>query len=688
MGQDSAPSQVDIERAAMLREQVAYHLRRYHVLDAPEIADAEFDALFDELVALEQTYPTLQTDTSPTQRVGAAPLSQFEKVQHSQPMLSLDKATSRAELEQWMQRCRNRLGADDITFTCEPKIDGVAVALIYEHGELTLAATRGDGNEGENILANVRTIGAIPLTLQNSGSGSAVVPAKIEVRGEIYIPVEHFEAFNAQALARGDKPMVNPRNGAAGSLRQLDSKVTARRPLTMYCYSLGATQGEWQPVTQEEVLNTFAMWGLRTNPALEVVGNLDACLRYIVRLEAKRDSLGYEIDGVVIKVNDLAQQQRLGAVTRKPRWAIAYKFASQEATSVVKDVDFQVGRTGAITPVARLEPTFVGGVTVTNATLHNMDEIARLDLHVGDRVMIRRAGDVIPQIASVIASRRPADAGRIELPQGCPSCGSAILRQGDEVVVRCSATRDLCPAQRKEGLKHFVSRLALDVDGLGDKLIDQLVDQRLVANAADLFALTHEQLVALERMGAKSADNLLAALEIAKRTTLPRFIYALGIREVGEATAASLARHFGDIEALCHADIEALEAVSDVGPIVGQSIAEFFAQPEQRKLVTALQQAGVQWPNISVVPSAELPLIGQIWVLTGTLEALPRTVAKQRLTALGAKVAGSVSAKTTVVVAGPGAGSKLEKAQSLGIDVQTEADLMALLSKYANRYET
>ena len=331
MGQDSAPSQVDIERAAMLREQVAYHLRRYHVLDAPEIADAEFDALFDELAALEQAYPTLQTDTSPTQRVGAAPLSQFEKVQHSQPMLSLDKATSRAELEQWMQRCRNRLGADDITFTCEPKIDGVAVALIYEHGELTLAATRGDGNEGENILANVRTIGAIPLTLQSSGSGSAVVPAKIEVRGEIYIPVEHFEAFNAQALAKGDKPMVNPRNGAAGSLRQLDSKVTARRPLTMYCYSLGATQGEWQPVTQDEVLSTFATWGLRTNPALEVVGNLDSCLRYIDRLEAKRDSLGYEIDGVVIKVNDLAQQQLLGAVTRKPRWAVAYKFAAQEA---------------------------------------------------------------------------------------------------------------------------------------------------------------------------------------------------------------------------------------------------------------------------------------------------------------------------------------------------------------------
>lgn len=687
MSQDG-PSQVESERVAELREQVAYHLHRYHVLDAPEIADAEFDALFDELAALEQAHPTLQTDTSPTQRVGAPPLSQFEKVQHSRPMLSLDKATTREELEQWMQRCRNRLGDGEISFTCEPKIDGVAVALIYEHGELTLAATRGDGNEGENILANVRTIGAIPLTLQNGKLASADVPAKIEVRGEIYIPLKQFATFNAQALAKGDKPMVNPRNGAAGSLRQLDSKVTASRPLTMYCYSLGGTQGEWQPATQDEVLSTFATWGLRTNPALEVVGDLDACLRYIDKLEARRDALGYEIDGVVIKVNDLAQQEQLGSVTRKPRWAIAYKFAAQEATSVVEDVDFQVGRTGAITPVARLQPTFVGGVTVTNATLHNMDEIARLDLHVGDRVMIRRAGDVIPQIATVILSQRPADARAVELPQGCPSCGSAILRQGDEVVARCSATRDYCPAQRKEGLKHFVSRLALDVDGLGDKLIDQLVDQGLVATAADLFTLTHEQLVGLERMGAKSADNLLAALDAAKRTTLPRFIYALGIREVGEATAASLAIHFGDIEALCNADIDALEAVPDVGPIVGQSITEFFAQPEQLMLVTALQQAGVQWPNISVVPATELPLTGQTWVLTGTLEALSRTVAKQRLTALGAKVAGSVSAKTTVVVAGPGAGSKLEKAQSLAIDVRSEADLMALLSQYADREET
>ena len=683
MSQD-APSQVEIERVAELREQVAYHLHRYHVLDAPEIADAEFDALFDELAALEQAHPILQTDTSPTQRVGAPPLSQFEKVRHSRPMLSLDKATTREELEQWMQRCRNRLGDGEISFTCEPKIDGVAVALIYEHGELTLAATRGDGNEGENILANVRTIGAIPLTLQNGGPGSVAVPAKIEVRGEIYIPLAHFTTFNAQALAKGDKPMVNPRNGAAGSLRQLDSKVTASRPLTMYCYSLGGTQGEWQPVTQDEVLSTFATWGLRTNPALEVVGDLDACLRYIDKLEARRDALGYEIDGVVIKVNDLAQQERLGSVTRKPRWAIAYKFAAQEATSVVKDVDFQVGRTGAITPVARLQPTFVGGVTVTNATLHNMDEIARLDLHVGDRVMIRRAGDVIPQIAGVISGQRPADARSIELPKGCPSCGSSIMRQGDEVVVRCSATRDFCPAQRKEGLKHFVSRLALDVDGLGDKLIDQLVDQELVANAADLFALTHQQLVALERMGAKSADKLLAALEAAKQTTLPRFIYALGIREVGEATAAALAHHFGDIEPLCDADAQALEAVSDIGPIVAQSIVEFFAHSDQRRLVLALQQAGVHWPSIDVVSVQALPLVGQTWVLTGTLEALSRTAAKQQLIELGAKVAGSVSAKTTVVIAGPGAGSKLEKAQSLGIDVLTEAEFMALLTQYAN----
>ena len=684
MAKNNAPSQVDIERASELREQVAYHLHRYHVLDSPEIADTEFDVLFDELVALEQAHPTLQTATSPTQRVGAPPLNQFEKVQHVRPMLSLDKATTRDELEQWMRRCRNRLGDAEITFTCEPKIDGVAVALVFEHGELTLAATRGDGKEGENILANVRTIGAVPLTLETSAPGAIRVPSMVEVRGEIYMPVKRFEAFNAQALARGDKPMVNPRNGAAGSLRQLDSKITANRPLTMYCYSLGGVKGEWQPKTQDEVLRVFAGWGLRTNPALEVVDNLDDCLGYIDRLEARRDTLDYEIDGVVIKVNDLRQQQRLGSVTRKPRWAIAYKFAAQEATSVVEDVDFQVGRTGAITPVARLQPTFVGGVTVTNATLHNMDEIARMDLHVGDRVMIRRAGDVIPQIASVISGQRPADARRIDLPKGCPSCGSSILRQGEEVVVRCSATRDFCPAQRKEGLKHFVSKLALDVDGLGDKLIDQLVDGGLVANSADLFALTHQQLAALERMGAKSADKLLAALEAAKQTTLPRFIYALGIREVGEATAAALAHHFGDIEPLYHADAQALEAVSDVGPIVAQSIVEFFNQSDQRKLVLTLRQAGVHWPSIDVVSVEDLPLGGQTWVLTGTLDALSRTAAKQKLTELGAKVAGSVSAKTTVLVAGPGAGSKLEKAQSLGIDILTEAEFIALLTQYAN----
>ncbi|MEC8143698.1 MAG: NAD-dependent DNA ligase LigA [Pseudomonadota bacterium] len=683
MAQDNAPSQVDIERAAALREQVAYHLHRYHVLDSPEIADAEFDALFDELVTLEQAYPTLQTETSPSQRVGAPPLSQFQKVQHALPMLSLDKATTRDELEQWMQRCRNRLGDAEITFTCEPKIDGVAVALVYEHGKLTLAATRGDGNEGENILANVRTIGAIPLALETSAPEAIGVPSRVEVRGEIYIPLKRFEAFNAGALARGDKPMVNPRNGAAGSLRQLDSKITASRPLTMYCYSMGGAEGAWQPKTQDEVLRVFAGWGLRTNPALEVVTDLDDCLRYIDRLEARRDTLGYEIDGVVIKINDLGQQRRLGSVTRKPRWAIAYKFAAQEATSVVEDVDFQVGRTGAITPVARLQPTFVGGVTVTNATLHNMDEIARLDLHVGDRVMIRRAGDVIPQIAGVISSQRPADARGIELPTGCPSCGSSIMRQGDEVVVRCSATRDFCPAQRKEGLKHFVSRLGLDVDGLGDKLIDQLVDQELVANAADLFALTHQQLVALERMGAKSADKLLAALEAAKETTLPRFIYALGIREVGEATATALAHHFGDIELLFDADVQALEAVADVGPIVAQSIVEFFAHSDQRRLVLALEQAGVHWPSIDVNSVQDMPLRGQTWVLTGTLEALSRTAAKQKLIELGAKVAGSVSAKTTVVVVGPGAGSKLKKAQSLGIDVLTEAEFIALLIQYA-----
>jgi DNA ligase (NAD+) len=455
----------------------------------------------------------------------------------------------------------------------------------------------------------------------------------------------------------------------------------------MFCYSLGGSEGAWQPRTQEEVLSTFAEWGLRTNPALEVVADLDQCLSYIDRLEQRRDDLGYEIDGVVIKVNDLVQQQALGSVTRKPRWAIAYKFAAQEATSVVESVDFQVGRTGAITPVARLQPTFVGGVTVTNATLHNMDEIARLDLHVGDRVMIRRAGDVIPQIAAVIQDQRPHDAQAIGLPEGCPSCGSVIHRLGEEVVARCSAPRDVCPAQRKEGLKHFVSRLAFDVDGLGDKLIDQLVDQGLVSNAADLFTLSRDQLVALERMGEKSADNLLEALAAAKRTTLPRMIYALGIREVGEATAAGLARHFGDMDSLLAADLTALEQVPDVGPVVAQSVLEFFAQSEHRDVVAALQRLGIHWPAIDVVAPASLPLIGQVWVLTGTLESMPRGTAKQHLIDLGAKVAGSVSAKTTVVVAGPGAGSKLEKAQSLGVQVRSEQDLLALFNQYEKEAE-
>ena len=668
-----------LDRVASLREQLTHHLHRYHVLDAPEISDAEYDLLFDELLDFENTYPSLRSASSPTQRVGAPPLDQFEKVQHARPMLSLDKATTREELERWMQRCLNRLGDAALTFTCEPKIDGVAVALIYENGELTLAATRGDGNEGENIFANVRTIGSIPLIL--SGDASRLAP-KLEVRGEIYIPLDRFEAFNAAAIAKGEKPMVNPRNGAAGSLRQLDSKITAARPLTMFCYSLGGSEGDWQPQTQSDVLSTFAEWGLRTNPALEVVADLDQCLNYIERLEQRRDDLGYEIDGVVIKVNDLGQQQALGSVTRKPRWAIAYKFAAQEATSVVESVDFQVGRTGAITPVARLQPTFVGGVTVTNATLHNMDEIARLDLHVGDRVMIRRAGDVIPQIAAVIQGQRPEDAQAVGLPDGCPSCGSLIHRIDDEVVARCSAPRDACPAQRKEGLKHFVSRLAFDVDGLGDKLIDQLVDQDLVSNAADLFALSRDQLVALERMGEKSADNLLTALAAAKQTTLPRMIYALGIREVGEATAAGLARSFGDMESLMAADLDALEQVPDVGPVVAQSVREFFAEPKNCDVVSALQGLGVNWPVIDVIAPESLPLSGQIWVLTGTLESMPRNTAKQHLTDLGAKVAGSVSAKTTVVVAGPGAGSKLEKAQSLGVEVRSEEELLALFNEY------
>lgn len=668
------------QELAALRVALAHHIYRYHVLDEPEIADAEYDALFDELLALESAYPELVSSESPTQRVGGLALAQFEKVSHEVAMLSLDKTTTATELDDWIKRCRNRLAEEEsLDFFCEPKIDGVAVALVYEDGRLVLASTRGDGRTGENITANVKTIPSVPLIIPVSKGSDLPVPARMEVRGEIYIPIDEFHLFNEKAIARGDKPMINPRNGAAGSLRQLDPKVTASRPLTMFCYSLGWTEGEWQPRAHSEVIAQFESWGLRTNPLVSRVDDLASMTSYVDTVLEKRPDLGYDIDGVVIKVDDLSQQKTLGAVTRKPRWAIAYKYPAEEATTKLLGVEFQVGRTGSITPVARLQPVFVGGVTVSNATLHNMDEISRLDLRIGDHVMIRRAGDVIPQVASVIASKRPKNATAIALPKACPSCGSAVLRTEDEAVARCSASHNVCPAQRKEGLKHFASRLAMDIDGLGDKLIEQLVDRDLVANAADIFGLNISQLVAIERMAEKSATNLVEAVDASRATTLPRFIYSLGIREVGEATALSLANHFRSIESLMTAEVEGLVSVSDVGPIVAEKIRAFFADRENVAVVEALLATGVHWPEIETPGTGGVSLAGQTWVLTGTLEQMTRNEAKAILVGAGAKVAGSVSAKTHQVVAGPGAGSKLIKASELDVPVMDESVFVSFL---------
>ena len=661
-------------RLKYLRETLNHHIYRYHVLDQPEIADAEYDLLFDELVQIESDHTDLVTPDSPSQRVGGAPSSQFVQVTHEVAMLSLDKCTAEDELSDWITRCQNRLGdASGLSFICEPKIDGVAVALVYENGMLSLAATRGDGATGEDITTNVRTIKSVPLRID-----ARDVPPRFEVRGEIYIPIKDFRQFNETTALAGGKPLINPRNGAAGSLRQLDPKITAARPLTMFCYSLGWSEGSWQPTTHAQVLQQFGAWGLRVNPLVREVADITECMSYIEELQAQRTDLGYDIDGVVIKVNELALQAELGTVTRKPRWAIAYKYPAEEATTQVENVEFQVGRTGSITPVARLQPVFVGGVTVSNATLHNMDEIGRLDLHVGDWVMIRRAGDVIPQVISVIESRRPEDAAPVKLPTHCPACGSPLATGEGEVVARCSASTQLCPAQRKEGIKHFASRLAMDIDGLGDKLVEQMVDAGLIENAADLYKLGVEELSGLERMGQKSAENLVAALEVSKATTLAKFLYALGIREVGEATAAGLASHFGELSAVIKADQGRLEAVDDIGPIVAARIVEFFADTDDLQMVDDLVARGLHWPRIEK-RTTHAPLLGQTWVLTGTLEQMKRSEAKALLINFGAKVAGSVSAKTSQVVAGPGAGSKLEKATTLGVPVMDEAAFLEFL---------
>ena len=662
---------------AELRERVNYHLHRYHALDDPQISDRGYDQLFDRLVAIEATHPHLVTPDSPTQRVGAAPASQFAEVRHATPMLSLDKCASIAELQAWEERCQRLLDdGDELRYFCEPKMDGVAVSLLYRDGILVRGATRGNGETGEDITANVRTIGAIPLKL------AGAPPPTLEVRGEVYMPIDGFLAFNERARQAGERPIVNPRNGAAGSLRQLDPKITAARPLSMFCYSVG-DDADWRPSRHSEVLARFQAWRLPVNPRGQLLADLEACRRYIDALLEERDNLGYAIDGAVVKVDDLAVRDKLGQITRKPRWAIAYKYPAEEASTVLRDVEFQVGRTGAITPVAKLKPVFVGGVTVSNATLHNMDEIARLDLRIGDTVLIHRAGDVIPQVMRVLEAERPPDAACVQMPDNCPICCSPIARPEGEVVARCSGGLR-CGAQQRERLRHFASRLALDIEGLGDKLVDQLVSQGLVKNPSDLYALTQEQLEGLERMGAKSAENLLAALTASKETTFARFIYAIGIREVGETTAAALAAHHRTLEALLAADVDSLQLVEDIGPIVAQHIVDFFADDANRQLAKDLHEnIGVRWelPEGTETAEGPPPLAGQTWVLTGTLSAMPRNDAKARLLALGAKVAGTVSKKTTQVVAGPGAGSKLERAEALSVPIMDEDEFVAFLQR-------
>ncbi len=657
-----------------LKQQLHYHSVRYYVEDDPQIPDAEYDRLMRELLDIEASHPEWVTIDSPSQRVGGQPLSMFSQVTHEIPMLSLDNVFNDEEMDAFYQRISDRLPLAKIgKFCCEPKLDGLAVSLLYENGVLTQAATRGDGTTGENITENVRTIPSIPLKLVGEGW-----PTRIEVRGEVFMPKAGFEKLNEMARKKGDKVFVNPRNAAAGSLRQLDSRITAKRPLAFYAYAVGVVEGATLANSHYQRFVQLKGWGLPMSPEARLVDSIEEVKAYYQDIMRRRDSLSYEIDGVVFKVDDIEIQQQLGFVARAPRWAIAYKFPAHEELTILRDVEFQVGRTGAITPVAKLEPVFVGGVTVSNATLHNADEIERLGVKIGDSVMIRRAGDVIPQVVSVVLDRRPDDAKTIVFPEHCPVCHSRVERVEGEAVARCSGGL-VCAAQRKESLKHFVSRKALDVDGLGDKVIEQLVDKEMVATPADLFRLTAGRLTVLERMGPKSAQNVCNALEKAKQTTLARFLYSLGIREVGEATAANLANHFKTLEKVQSATHEQLIAVADIGDIVASHITAFFAEERNQKVVQELIEQGVNWPQVEQGSDAPQPLAGKTVVLTGSLSQLTRDEAKAALQSLGAKVTGSVSKKTDIVFAGEAAGSKLTKAQELGVPVQTEQDLIDLL---------
>lgn len=667
-------SQSTAQRMQELEQLLNRYNKEYYENDEPSVPDAEYDKLFRELQILEEQSPELKSDTSPTAKVGGKPLAKFNTVAHEVPMLSLDNAFSAEEFAAFSKRVGQKLEAGTaITFCCEPKLDGAAVSLLYESGVLVRGATRGDGESGENITENVKTIRNIPLKLTGD------VPARLEVRGEVVMPIGAFERFNEKARQQDEKVFANPRNAAAGSLRQLDSRITAKRPLHFYAYSLGlVSDNTVLPDSHYERLQKLANWGLPVNSEIERVDSVDGCDRYYEKILERRDSLNYDIDGVVFKVDAIAHQDALGFVARAPRWAIARKFPAQEQLTTITDVDFQVGRTGAITPVARLTPVNVGGVVVSNATLHNSDEIERLGVCVGDTVSIRRAGDVIPQVVSVLKEKRPDDARDIVFPTSCPICDSEVERIEGEAVTRCSGGL-YCAAQRKEAIKHFASRKAMDIDGLGDKLVELLVEKDWVKSPADLYRLSKAELATLPRMAAKSAENLKSAINATKATTLARFLYALGIREVGEATAKALARHFTTLEAIQTASTEQLQDVPDVGTVVAEHIVRFFRESHNERVVQELR-AFVHWPEGEEAPTTQSDrLAGKTYVVTGTLSSMTRDEAKQALEDLGAKVSGSVSKKTTALIAGESAGSKLTKAQSLGLSVLSEEELKELL---------
>ncbi len=664
------------QRVERLRAEIERHNYLYHVLDDSEIPDAAYDRLMAELRELEKRHPDLVVPESPTQRVGAAAVPEFSQVRHHLPMLSLDNLFTREDVDAFDRRIRERLETEDqISYACEPKLDGLAVSLTYRGGLLALGATRGDGTIGEDVTHNIRTIETVPLRLRGRAW-----PELLEVRGEVFMSKVGFDEMNRHAAEKGEKVFVNPRNAAAGSLRQLDPRLTASRPLEIYFYAASRFEGQPMPVLHSEILQVLRGWGLRTSPDIRVVSGVTGLLGYYEDISRRRSSLRFQIDGVVYKVDSIDQQRRLGFVARAPRWQIAHKFPAEEEMTTVRAVEWQVGRTGALTPVARLEPVFVGGVTVSNATLHNIDELRRKDVRVGDTVIIRRAGDVIPEVVRAIPEKRPAKSSAVRLPQKCPVCGSGVEREAGEAVARCTGALT-CPAQLKESLRHFASRRALDIEGLGSKLIDQLVDSGMVRNAADLFGLSAEQLARLERMGERSAANLVESLERSKRTTLARFLYALGIRDVGEATAEALAGHFQTLDALRSSTTEALEIVPDIGPITAAHVHAFFAEPRNARVIKALIAHQVRWPAVQRAAARDSPFTGKTIVLTGKLSAMSRGEAGDHIRERGGRVATSVSKKTDYVVVGDDAGSKLKKAAQLGVAILEEDEFLKMIGR-------